>query len=302
MTLRRNLLLIPGALGALSLGAVAAAPGAVLNGLSALDSRRRAAGLRYGPQSRQLFDLYQPAGVAPAAGWPVLVFFYGGSWRSGERADYRFVGEALAGQGLLVMVADYRLYPEVTYPVFLQDAAAVVAHALDQASGWGGDPRRVFVMGHSAGAYNAAMVALDERWLAAQGKSPAALAGWIGLAGPYNFLPIRTLAVQPVFGHPNVAPDTQPVNHAAGSRLPALLLAAAQDELVNPRRNSETLVGLLRAAGAPVQWQAFDGVGHISLLAALAWPLRALAPVLTVVRDFVARPGGQTPSSGGDRP
>lgn len=302
MTLRRNLIILTGALGALSLGAVAAAPAAVLNGLSALDSRRRAAGLRYGPESRQQFDLYQPAGNAPAAGWPVLVFFYGGSWRSGERADYRFVGEALANQGMLVMVADYRLYPEVAYPVFLQDAAAAVAHALDQAPSWGGDPRRVFVMGHSAGAYNAAMVALDERWLAALGKTPAALAGWIGLAGPYNFLPIKTLAVQPVFGHPNVAPDTQPVNHAAGSHLPALLLAAAQDDLVNPRRNSETLAGLLQAAGAPVQWQAFDGVGHISLLAALAWPLRALAPVLPAVRDFVLGPAGPTPSgTGGQR-
>ena len=287
MKLRRKLILTTGALGTLSLGAVAAAPGALLNGLSAFGSLRRAAGLRYGPESRQQFDLYQPDGSAPAGGWPVLVFFYGGSWRSGERANYRFVGEALASQGMLVMVADYRLYPEVVYPVFLQDAAAAVAHALAQASAWGGDARRVFVMGHSAGAYNAAMVALDERWLAALGQSPTALAGWIGLAGPYNFLPIKTLAVQPVFGHPNVAPDTQPVTHAAGSRLPALLLAAAQDDWVNPKRNSETLAGLLHAAGAPVQWQAFDGVGHISLLAALAWPLRSLAPVLTVVRDFV---------------
>ena len=291
MKLRRKLLIATGALGALAFGTVAAAPGAVLNGLSALDSRRRAEGLRYGPQPRQQFDLYQPSGDAPAAGWPVLVFFYGGSWRSGERADYRFVGEALANQGMLVMVADYRLYPEVVYPVFLQDAAAAVAHALDHASAWGGDKRRVFVMGHSAGAYNAAMVALDERWLAALGQSPAALAGWIGLAGPYNFLPIRTLAVQPVFGHPNVSPDTQPVNHAAQSQLPALLLTATQDDLVNPKRNSETLAGLLRAGGAPVKWQDFDGVGHISLLAALAWPLRALAPVMPAVRDFVLATG-----------
>ena len=129
-------------------------------------------GVNYGALPRQQLDIYQPTSAAPAGGWPVVVFFYGGSWNWGERAEYQFVGEALASRGVLTLVADYRLYPEVRYPDFLDDSALAVAYGLRESARLGGNPKRVFVMGHSAGAYNAAMLALDERWLQAAGQSP----------------------------------------------------------------------------------------------------------------------------------
>jgi acetyl esterase/lipase len=160
-----------------------------LNALSSSDAAVVRADVAYGTLPAQRLDIYRPTTARPDSGWPVVVFFYGGSWNSGERADYEFVGKALAARGVLALIADYRLYPAVRYPDFLRDSAQALAYGLAQAASLGGDPRRVFVMGHSAGGYNAAMLVLDPRWLEATGHSPAELAGWIGLAGPYDFFP-----------------------------------------------------------------------------------------------------------------
>ena len=239
----------------------------------------------YGDDPRQQLDIFRPlAATAPA---PVVVFFYGGSWRDGNRADYRFVGEALASRGIVAVVADYRLYPQVSYPQFVRDSAGAVAWTLREIGRYGGDPARVYVMGHSAGAYNAAMVALDPRWLAAAGASPAMLAGWIGLAGPYDFLPITGANIKPVFDFPDTPADSQPIVHASARSPPALLLAAAQDGVVNPQRNTVQMAVKLGDTGARVSSRLFDGVNHVTLIGALAAPLRSLAPVLDAVAEFV---------------
>jgi len=242
----------------------------------------------YGDDPRQQLDIFRPLAASGPA--PVVVFFYGGSWRDGNRADYRFVGEALASRGVVAVVADYRLYPQVRYPQFVRDAAGAVAWTLREISRYGGDPARVYVMGHSAGAYNAAMVALDARWLAAAGASPAMLAGWIGLAGPYDFLPITGADIKPVFDFPDTPADSQPIAHASGPSPPALLLAAADDRVVNPQRNSAQLAARLQDSGGRVSMKVFDGVNHVTLVGAMAAPLRSLAPVLDTVVQFVGAP------------
>jgi acetyl esterase/lipase len=267
------------------------APGAVLNLAASINSLRAAEGQPYGPLPRQRFDLYQPAGTPPAEGWPVVVFFYGGAWNRGERADYRFVGEALAARGIVTMVADYRLHPEVTYPDFLHDCARALAFGFENAPRWHADPQRVFVMGHSAGAYNAAMLALDARWLAPSGRKPGELAGWIGLAGPNDYLPIKTPEVQAVFHHPDVPRDSQPIRHVVGASVPALLIAGEADQRVNPLRNSVGLAHALRDAGAPVRLRQYPRMTHESVLGAIAGPLQRLAPVLDEVVEFVNAPG-----------
>ena len=267
------------------------APGAVLNLAAAIDSHRLAEGEAYGPLPRHRYDLYRPKGAAPAEGWPLVVFFYGGAWNRGERADYRFVGEALARRGVMAMVADYRLHPEVKYPDFLNDCARALAFGFGQAPRWGADAQRVFVMGHSAGAYNAAMLALDARWLAPTGRRPADLAGWIGLAGPYDFLPIRTPEVQAVFHHPDVPRDSQPIRHVVGASVPALLIVGEADRRVNPLRNSVGLAHALHDAGAPVRLRQYPRLTHEAVLGALAGPLQRLAPVLDEVVEFVKAPG-----------
>jgi acetyl esterase/lipase len=265
----------------------ACSPATVLNALAAHDTSMLTAGVAYGSGPRRKLDVYRPTGAAPAAGWPLAVFFYGGSWNSGSRGDYRFVGEALASRGIVALVADYRLYPEVRYPDFLADCAQALAYALDHARSLGGDPKRVFVVGHSAGGYNAAMLALDARWLHATGHEPAELAGWAGLAGAYDFFPSDNPDVRPVFHHPHYPRGGQPVEHAGAPALPAFLGAARTDSLVDPRRNTVGLATRLQAAGAPVTLRLYGRVGYTTLVGAFAAPLRFLAPVLDDLAKFV---------------
>lgn len=238
-----------------------------------------------------MLDVYQPPGGAAKA--PVIVFFFGGNWVSGSRGDYAFVGQALAARGFVVVIPDYRLYPQVRYPDFLTDSAQAVAWTAREIAGYGGDPARIFIMGHSAGAYNAAMLALDERWLGKQGRKPQALRGWIGLAGPYNFLPIQNPTTRPVFHFPDTPPDSQPLGHVSTEAPPALLIAATSDSVVNPARNTGAMAARLRAAHVPVREVYYDGVSHTTLVASLSSSLHRLAPTLDAVEEFVRSDGGR---------
>ena len=272
------------------LGVIACAPTATLNALVASDTHVLIPSIAYGSQPRQQLDVYRPTAAAPPNGYPVAVFFYGGSWNRGERADYKFVAAALASRGVLTLVADYRLYPQVRYPEFLEDCAQAVAYGLREAAALGGDPKRVFVVGHSAGAYNAAMLALDARWLRAVGHDPSELAGWVGLAGPYDFLPIVNPDVRPVFFHPDYPRGTQVFEHIGGQAPRAFLGAARTDDLVDPQRNTVGLATRLQAGGHPVTLRLYDRVNHVTLAAAFAAPLRWLAPVLDDVSAFLLEP------------
>jgi acetyl esterase/lipase len=278
------------AFGVLALAAlVACSPLAALNAIARSDTYRASEGVAYGPLTRQRLDVYTPTAAAPAAGWPMVVFFYGGSWNTGERGDYKFIGEALAEHGILTLVADYRLYPEARFPSFLEDSALALAWGLDHARRLGADPRRVFVMGHSAGGYNAAMLALDPRWLAATGHRPDELAAWIGLAGPYEFLPLAPDSpARPVFFHPDYPPNTQPIAAVSASSPRALLAAPSHDKVVSPERSTRAMAARLGAAGVPVELKLYDGINHALIAGAFARPLRGLAPVLDDVTAFVA--------------
>lgn len=258
-----------------------------LNAVTTSSSYTLNADMAYGTQPRQKLDIYTPTAVPPVKGWPVVVFIYGGSWNQGERTQYKFVGEALAARGVLTLVADYRLYPEVRYPDFLSDSALALAYGLDHAAQLGGDPKRVFVMGHSAGGYNAAMLALDARWLKATGHGPNELAGWIGLAGPYDFYPIVNPDAKPVFFHPNYPANSQPIAFTSPAAPRSFLAAAVDDELVNPQRNTLQLVQKLQAAAVPVTLKLYPRASHTTLIGAFAWPLRWIAPVLEDVQAFI---------------
>jgi acetyl esterase/lipase len=263
----------------------------VLNTITPDNTYHKVANLAYGDVPRQKLDVYSPLNLAESA--PVVVFLYGGNWNSGERNDYQFVGEALASRGMVAVLADYRLYPQVRYPVFIEDSAHAVAWTLQEVQRYGGDPRRVYLMGHSAGAYNAAMVALDPRWLAAYDLTPASLRGWIGLAGPYDFIPIQNKETRPVFFYPDTPPESQPINHVSSGAPPALLIASNKDVWVDPVSNTGALTRKLRAAGVSVTEVYFDKTSHATLIGAMSRPLRGLAPVLDMVDRFVASDGGR---------
>lgn len=266
----------------------ACSPLRLINATVPSDTHRRQADIAYGAAPRQRLDVYQPIGGPTGA--PIAVFFYGGSWSSGSKDDYRFAGEALASRGIVTVVADYRLSPDVRYPTFLEDCALAVRWARGEAAGLGANPARLHLVGHSAGAYNAAMLALDPRWLGGVGLGRADLAGWVGLAGPYDFLPIGLRDVQVAFDWPSTPADSQPLFHARrlqGGAPPALLLAARSDLLVDPQRNTVSLAAALRERRATVQTELFDRVSHTTLMGAFAGPLRGLAPVLERVSGFV---------------
>ncbi len=239
--------------------------------------------LAYGPHPRQRLDLYRPKGAVGAL--PIVVFFYGGGWEAGDRADYRFAALALVEQGFVVAVPDYRVYPEVTFPAFLEDSARAVAYVHANAAAHGGDPKRLFLMGHSAGAYNAAMLALDERLLAAEGMPSNAIAGMVGLAGPYDFLPLTSKTLQVIFAQPDLS-KTQPITFARKDAPPMLLATGDADGTVYPR-NTRNLGRRLTEVGARVETIEYAGVGHPGIVIALSPLFRGNAPVLADVTRFL---------------
>ncbi|WP_260929302.1 alpha/beta hydrolase [Novosphingobium sp. 9] len=238
-------------------------------------------GAAFGPDPRQRVDVYTPKArsLAPR---PIIVFFYGGSWNSGTRTGYAFVGRALAARGFVVAIPDYRLVPQVRYPAFLEDNAAAVRWVRSHAAEFGGDRDRLILAGHSAGAYNAAMLALDPRWL---GKDRTAVRGLIGLAGPYNFLPFEGPVVEKTFAGVEDPISTQPVHFAGPGDPSAFLATGDKDKLVRPA-NSDALERQLKAAGVRVERQRYADVGHVGLVTAIAKPLRGRASVLDDMARF----------------
>ena len=281
------------ALGALTTLLQACSPLNLVNVTSLGGAGERRTGISFGPLPRHQLDVYRPSGPVPPQGWPTVLFIYGGTWNRGERADYRFVGEALASEGLFTVIPDYRLYPEVRWPDFLYDGALALrwvidrGHKEDSPDGLPIDSAKIYVMGHSAGAYNAAMLALDPRWLAPHGLAPTKLAGWIGLAGPYDFLPVTEPDAKPVFFHPNYPAGTQPIELATAGAPRTFLGAARNDPLVNTTRSTVGLGTKLQALGVPTIVQVYDRVDHFTLIGSLARPLRWMAPVLKDVSRFV---------------
>jgi len=245
-------------------------------------SELAARALSYGSHPRQKLDIYRPKSGSAAR--PVIVFIYGGSWQSGERQDYAFVGRALAERGFLVAIPDYRLVPEVRFPGFLEDNAAAFKWVVANASRFGGDPSRIVLIGHSAGAYNAAMLALDPRWL---GSDRRAVKGFVGLAGPYDFLPLDDPSTIAAFGGEKNLATTQPINFASAGDPPSLLLHGAKDDLVYTR-NSQGLRDRLVGAGVDARLKIYGELGHIGMITAFARPLRGRAPVLDDAARFAA--------------
>lgn len=232
-------------------------------------------GVTYMPGPRHAFDVYLPEQQSAAP--PVVVFFYGGGWRQGDRAGNRFIGRSLAACGVMTFIPDYRVWPDVAFPDFLKDAAAAVARVKAEARRLGGDPDQLFLIGYSAGAYIAAMLDLDPTWLGQEGIDPRTeVAGVIGIAGPYDFLPLRKPALRKIFGLDSAA--SQPISFAANAVAPILLLAGGKDRVVDPG-NSQRLAAAVRASGHDADAIIFANLGHLSIIRSMAWPLHFLAPV-----------------------
>ena len=215
----------------------------------------------------------------------MVLFFYGGNWSSGDKGMYLAVGQALASAGIVTVIADYRLYPQIRYPDFLTDNASAFRYVHDHIAEYGGDASRIFLMGHSAGAYNAVMLGSDPEWLHAAGADIGQVKGVIGISGPYDFLPPTDPDLVITFGG-NERADTQPINHVDGPRPPMLLVTGDQDTTVLPR-NAVNMAVKLKSVGSPVETKVYPGIGHIGIILTMAPLFRARAPLRQDIVDFI---------------
>lgn len=239
----------------------------------------------YGPLPRQKLDIYKPA--MPDASHAIVVFFYGGSWQSGSKDMYRFVAQALAARGYMVAIPDYRLYPEVKYPAFLEDAARAVAWMHSHSAAYGGNADNLFLAGHSAGGYIAIMLALNDTYLKAAGYDAHKLRGAIGLAGPYDFLPITDPKLKDIFSTAPAA-QTQPLTYAGAGKPPLLLLHGDADEEVR-LKNSINLEARQREFHSPAELHVLPGVGHYGIILGLSGLFRSKSPTLDEMDAFLSR-------------
>jgi acetyl esterase/lipase len=270
-------------------------PITMVNTLSPSGHYTKQAGQAYGPDARQQLDVYWPAEATDDA--PVVMFFYGSGWREAARGDFEFVASALTQAGIVVLIPDYRVHPQVTFPAFVEDGAAAVRWTMDSIPGVARGQRPLFLMGHSAGAQIAALLALDERYLSKVADPPPLLAGFIGLSGPYDFLPLDPGYLREVFPE-ETRPLSQPIEFVSARAPPTLLVHGTADERVLPE-NSRRLARSLEDHGVPVTLRMYENTGHIRVVAALAPPLQFIADTLDDAVAFIlAAPAGGADTGG----
>jgi acetyl esterase/lipase len=241
--------------------------------------------LAYGDDPRARLDLYVPEGLTAPA--PVILFFYGGSWQSGSKDIYRAFGQAFASAGNVAAVADYRLYPQVKYPAFIEDGAQALRFVHERIADYGGEPARLFLSGHSAGAYIAAMLACDPTYLGDARFDPAWIRGVIGIAGPYDFLPPHDPVLIDIFGGDRVM-STQPIKYARNRTAPMLLAHGTSDTTVGAG-NSRRMAKRLREAGNSVELIEYSGASHLGIILSLAHGFRGNTTLRDDMLRFIAR-------------
>jgi acetyl esterase/lipase len=239
----------------------------------------RTSDLSYGPLPAQKLDVYVPKKSRPNS--TVVIFFYGGDWQNGSKDDYRFVAEALASEGFVTVMPNYRLYPTVRFPAFVYDGALAVRWTHDHIVAFRGNPHRIFLMGHSAGAHIAGLLTLDARYLRSTGLDRRSVRATVGLSGPYDFVPSppdrAVFSMPQADTHPNA--DIEPINFVDGGEPPMLLVQGLGDKTVNPD-NAYHLAARIRQKGGAVQLIAYPDVGHVQMILSFAAPFRWLGHAL----------------------
>lgn len=243
--------------------------------------------VQFGGDAQQRLIVLRPRGATVDARLPVILFIHGGGWARGRPEDYAFIGRSFAPKGFVVVDAGYRLGDSGKYPAMLADSAAALAWTHRNIATLGGDPGKIYLMGHSAGAYNAVMLALDRQWTDAAGVPTSALHGVVALAGPYDFLPLDGTDVERAFGDAGDLAATQPINFLRPDAPPMLLVTGEADTTVKPR-NTRALAAGLAAAGGSVQTAYYAGMDHSDPLVALAAPWRESRPAHAEIMRFLA--------------
>lgn len=240
----------------------------------------------YAPGDRHGLDIYAPRG--PGERRPVAIYLYGGAWASGAKADYAWVGAALARRGYVAIVPDYRVYPQGLWPMFLEDNAAAVRWSKDHAANYGGDPSALVLMGHSSGAFNAISLAVDRRWLNGFGMDPLDLRAVIGLSGPYVMFPLDGPREHAIFG-----PErgySEPADHVDGRSPPLLLITGDKDRAAEPS-DSDTVGAKVLEKGGVAKVIHYPSLGHADTQNALAVPSGGTPPIMDEILRFLGAQG-----------
>jgi len=250
---------------------------------------QRTIGLSYGQIPRQKLDVYRPRNIQPNAtpGTPVILFFYGGYWTNGEKNDYRFVAQAITREGFMAVVPDYRLYPQTTFPGFIEDGALAVRWVQDHIHQFGGDPNRIYLMGHSAGAHTVALLTLNPQYFEKVGLDQNAIRATVGISGPYDFVPDQWDG--PAFNSkPGEISDPaiEPIHFANGHSKPMLLMQGLRDDLVQPK-TAEELASAIQQDGGEAKVLLYPKLGHADMVLAMAWSFRWLGPVMHDAAEFI---------------
>jgi len=269
-----------------SLGIVGCSPLKAINFVSPKNGYHLYADIPYGEEERQKLDIYRPNNGKPPTA--IIVFFYGGSWQRGHKSDYRFIAQTLTQQGFVVVIPDYRVYPEVKFPEFIHDGARAIVWTHNNSKDYLDHQLPIFVSGHSAGAHIAAMLNYDERYLVAANGDLNWLSGLIGLAGPYDFLPITSPKLLKVFDTPESREAAQPIHFVDGSEAPALLIHGTNDKAVWPR-NSINLAALVKKKSGQAETLILDGKNHASLVLAFSRGFRSRSQIVGRIGEFVTK-------------
>ncbi|RUM50527.1 MAG: alpha/beta hydrolase [Marinomonas sp.] len=248
-----------------------------------IDSTKRYQDIAYGQLANQTLDIYVPSS-AKANQAPVLVFFYGGRWTDGSKEMYPFVAKTFLDLGYVVVIPDYRKYPDVKFPAFVEDGAQAVAWTLDNVAEYHGDSSRLFIMGHSAGAHIGALISADERYLAQLNHSTQNIKAFAGLSGPYDFVPEEE-DLKDMFGPPDQYPQMTVTNFIEGNEPPMLLLWGERDELVG-QRNIDLLAERVRQKNGAVDTIIYPNMGHVDMVSNLIWFIPSKAPIQRDIANF----------------
>lgn len=263
----------------------ACSPPGILNSLDratgARGTERAADGVGFGDHGQTL-DIWRPAERGSGLR-PVVIFIYGGGWAMGRREEYGFAGRAFASRGYVTVVPDYR---KPLFDDFMNDGAEAVAWTRANIARYGGDPDRIALTGHSAGAHIATLLALDPRWLRGAGAPSDTVKAVVGLAGPYDFLPFTSPRAEVAMGHVADKATTQPITYARADAPPMLLATGSADTVVKPR-NSVALGKALTDLGARAEVREYPGMRHEGIVMALSRPFGGKGPVLDDATSFL---------------
>ncbi|GGW76898.1 carboxylesterase [Alteromonas halophila] len=241
--------------------------------------------LRYGNLNRQQLDVFIPENPKNK-NMPVVVFFHGGRWSFGSKSQYQFVGTRLASMGYVAVLPNTRLYPQVKFPTFVEDAAAAVAWVQRNITDYGGS-EKLFISGHSSGAHIGALLVADESYLTNAGADADKLSGFIGMAGPYDFTP-KADDLKDIFGPPEQFREMAVTHFIDGSEPPFALMYSEDDETVH-RQNLERLATRIRAKGGKVHTFIYETGGHTGTVAALSWANPDNLPVTHDMQQFIQK-------------